>query len=284
MNNVVLLTGASSGIGRETAVLLLKNGYTVYGCARRISMMEDLIVKGLRPVMLDLTDNNSIESCVKQITAEHVEIGVLINNAGYGSYGSVEDVSIDEARRQFEVNLFGLARLTQLLLPYMRKAGSGRIINVSSVGGKIYSYLGAWYHATKHALEGFSDALRIELKEFNIDVVLIEPGLIKTSWDEIAVKHLIETSKGGAYESLASGVAEAFKENYKSNKASNPDVIADTIYKAIKAKKPKTRYHSGKMAGTALFARRIFSDRVFDIFLQMQYGKFISKPNKGRTI
>jgi len=280
MNNVVLLTGASSGIGRETAILLLEKGYIVYGCARRINMMDDLIGKGLHPVKLDLTDNSSIELCVRQIIEERGEVGILINNAGYGSYGAVEDVAIDEARRQFEVNLFGLARLTQLLLPYMRKAGSGRIINVSSVGGKIYSYFGAWYHATKHALEGFSDVLRIELKEFNIDVVLIEPGLIKTSWDEIAVQHLIDTSNGGAYESLASGVAEAFKENYKNNNSSKPDIIANTIYKAVKAKKPKTRYHSGKMAGTALFARRIFSDRMFDLFLKMQYGKFISKTNK----
>lgn len=180
---VVLLTGASSGIGYDVAPLLVRYGYTVYGAARRVEKIEELASEGVKTLILDVTDEASMEAAVQQIIDAEGRIDVLINNAGYGSYGAIEDVPIDEARRQFEVNLFGLARLTQLVLPHMRAQGSGRILNISSMAGRITSPLGAWYHATKYALEAFSDALRMEVEEFGIDVVIIEPGGIKTPGD-----------------------------------------------------------------------------------------------------
>ena len=152
---------------------------------------------------MDVTDDASMVAGVERIIAEHGRIDVLVNNAGYGSYGAVEDVPIDEARRQFEVNVFGLARLIQLVTPHMRAQQSGRIINISSIGGKFYEPLGAWYHATKFAVEGFSDSLRLELAPFGIDVVIIEPGPIRTEWNTISRDSLVETSRGGAYEERA---------------------------------------------------------------------------------
>ena len=172
---VVLLTGASSGIGYDVAPLLVRYGYTVYGAARRVEKIEELASEGVKALSLDVTDEASMEAAVQQIIDAEGRIDVLINNAGYGSYGAIEDVPIDEARRQFEVNLFGLARLTQLVLPHMRAQGRGRILNISSMAGRITMPLGAWYHATKYALEAFSDALRMEAEEFGIDVVIIEP-------------------------------------------------------------------------------------------------------------
>ena len=182
---VVLLTGASSGIGYDVAPLLVRYGYIVYGAARRVEKIEELASEGVKALSLDVTDEASMEAAVQQIIDAEGRIDVLINNAGYGSYGAIEDVPIDEARRQFEVNLFGLARLTQLVLPHMRARGSGRILNISSMAGRITSPLGAWYHATKYALEAFSDALRMEVEEFGIDVVIIEPGGIKPPGDSL---------------------------------------------------------------------------------------------------
>ena len=197
MKKVILLTGASSGIGYQTAESLAKEGHIVYGAARRIEKMETLKQFEVKPIYLDVTDEESIKSAIDTIIGDEGRIDVLINNAGYGSYGAIEDVEINEARRQFEVNLFGLARLVQLVLPHMRKQKAGRIINVSSMGGRLTTYFGAWYHATKYALEAFSDALRMEVADFGIDVSLIEPGLIKTDWGIIAANKLSDSSKGG---------------------------------------------------------------------------------------
>ena len=204
MKKIILLTGASSGIGYQTAESLAKEGNVVYGAARRIEKMETLKQFGVKPIYLDVTDEESIKSSIDTIIGNEGRIDVLINNAGYGSFGAVEDVEINEARRQFEVNLFGLARLVQLVIPHMRKQKAGRIINVSSVGGRLTTYFGAWYHATKYALEAFSDALRMEVADFGIDVSLIEPGGIKTDWGIIAADKLANSAKGGAYEKEAS--------------------------------------------------------------------------------
>ena len=176
MKKVAIITGTSSGMGRATAMKLHQQGYQINGAARRRERMKNLEEEGIAVVSLDLTDYASIEAAVNTVIEKEGRIDVLVNNAGYGSYGSVEEVSIEEAKRQFEVNLFGLARITQLVLPIMRKQGSGRIVNISSMGGKIYTPFGAWYHATKFAVEGWSDCLRIELKQFGFDVVLVEPG------------------------------------------------------------------------------------------------------------
>jgi len=215
MKKIILLTGASSGIGYQTAKSLAKEGHVVYGAARRIEKMETLKQFGVKPIYLDVTDEESIKSAIDTIIGNEGRIDVLINNAGYGSYGAVEDVEINEARRQFEVNLFGLARLVQLVLPHMRKQKAGRIINVSSMGGRMTSYFGGWYHATKYALEAFSDALRMEVTDFGIDVSLIEPGLIKTDWGIIAANKLADSSKGGAYEKEAMKTAKGMKKLFK---------------------------------------------------------------------
>ena len=261
---VALVTGASSGIGKETALKLKTNGYTVYGAARRLEMMKDLEKKGIHIISLDVTNDASMMTCISSILERENRIDVLINNAGYGSYGAIEDVSIEEARRQFDVNIFGLARLTQLVLPNMRKNNFGKIVNISSMGGKIYSPFGGWYHATKHALEGFSDCLRLETKGFGIDVIIIEPGGIKTEWGPISAENLKKTSGKGIYAKQASKVADNLFEMYSSDKLTDAKVIANTIYKSITARSPRTRYVKGYMAKVAIIARKWLGDRVFD--------------------
>lgn len=264
MNKVALVTGASSGIGAMTAKSLAQEGFTVYGAARRVDKMEELKKEGKRPISLDLTKEESMVKCIETILNEVGRIDVLINNAGYGSYGAIEDVSMEEAKRQFEVNLFGMARLIQLVTPKMRENHFGKIVNVSSMGGKIWTKFGGWYHATKFAVEGFSDCLRMELKPFGIDVIVVEPGGIKTDWGIIAANHLKETSKGGAYEEYANKAAEGMIKNYSGNMLAKPELIAKTIKKAVTKKRPKTRYLVGFMAKPMVLTQKIFGDRVYD--------------------
>ena len=272
MKKVILLTGASSGIGYQTAESLAKEGHIVYGAARRIEKMEDLKQFGVKSIYLDITDENSIKNVVDTIIGNEGRIDVLINNAGYGSFGAVEDVEINEARRQFEVNLFGLARLVQLVLPHMRKQKSGRIINVSSMGGRLTTYFGAWYHATKYALEAFSDALRMEVSDFGIDVSLIEPGGIKTEWGIIAADKLEKSAKGGAYEKEAMKTAKGMKKQYSGNLLSNPIVITKAISKAVNSNRPKARYLIGFMAKPLVFLHTILPVKVFDKIMKKLMG------------
>lgn len=220
---------------------------------------------------MDVTDETSMVDGVNSILEKEGSIDILINNAGYGSYGAIEDVPIDEGRRQFEVNIFGLSRLTQLVLPGMRSNGYGKIVNISSIAGKIYTSFGGWYHATKHALEGLSDCLRIEVKDFGIDVIIIEPGGIKTEWGAISADHLITTSGSGVYSKRANVVADNMKKMYSSNQLSDPSLIAKTILKSVLAKRPKTRYAAGAMSGISLFVRKIVSDRVFDNIVKKMF-------------
>lgn len=261
---VVLITGASSGIGKATALQLLQEGHLVYGAARRLEKMDDLKAKGMHPLAMDITKEEDVKRVVETIIAEQGGIDVLVNNAGFGLYGAVEDTPLSDARYQFEVNIFGLAHLTQLVLPYMRQKKAGTIINISSMGGKVYLPLGAWYHATKHALEGWSDSLRLELKQFNIDVVIIEPGAIASEFGDVTGPQMLKMSGKGAYSNLANNMAAALKKSYEQGGSSPTSVIAKVISKAIKAKNPKTRYVAGKYAGTMLFLRRWLSDNMFD--------------------
>jgi NAD(P)-dependent dehydrogenase (short-subunit alcohol dehydrogenase family) len=261
---VVLITGASSGIGKEAARTLKKTGSVVYGAARRSEMMKDLESDGIRVLQLDLTDEDSVEACVKSIIEREGRIDILVNNAGYGSYGAIEDIPISEARRQFEVNLFGLARLTQAVLPSMRAKRFGRIVNVSSIAGKIYTPFGGWYHATKFALEGFSDCLRLEVEPFGINVVVVEPGGIKTEWGTNAAEHLRKTSGSGAYAEAANKAANSMRRAYQGDRLSPPSLIADVILEAATARKPRTRYAVGFGAKPMLILRRWLSDRMFD--------------------
>ena len=261
---VALVTGASSGIGKSTVTQLLNDGYIVYGAARRLEKMTDLKAAGAHILSMDVTDDKSMVDGINTIIAQQGQLDILVNNAGYGSYGAVEDVPIEEAKRQFEVNIFGVARLTQLVLPYMRANHFGKIVNISSIGGKIYTPLGAWYHGTKHALECFSDCLRLETKSFGIDVIIIEPGAIKTEWGDIALDNMRQTSGKGAYKSVVSGTIKMFQNSYKKGSSSSPDVIATAISKALKAKKPKTRYATGANAKPIIFLRWLLSDKIFD--------------------
>jgi len=262
---VILITGASSGMGKAFAQALLKKDAIVYVAARRLEQMDDLKEHGALTLKMDITRDDEIQDAVQCITEQHGGVDVLINNAGFGMYGAMEDTSIDDARYQFEVNLFGLARLTQLLLPTMREKKAGKIINISSMGGKIYTPLGSWYHATKHALEGWSDCLRIELAQFGIDVVVIEPGIIQTEFGDVMLNPMIERSGDTAYSALANSVADATKASYQQkNGGSNPQVVVNAVMKAIVSNKPKTRYTMGKFAKLLIFIRKWFGDKVFD--------------------
>jgi len=269
MKQVVLITGASSGIGKETAKMLASKGFIVYGAARRTEKMLDLKEAGVHLLAMDVTNDEEMMRGVDEIIAAEGRIDVLVNNAGFGSYGALEDVPISEARYQFEVNIFGLARLTQLILPYMRAQKRGKIINISSIGGKVGEPHGTWYHATKFALEGLSDCLRPELKQFGIDVVVIEPGAIRTEWNTIARDNLIKISGNTEYKDLSIKHAQMF-EKADNKMSSHPVVIARVITRAILSKRPKTRYAAGMGAKPILFLRKILSDRMFDRLLLSQ--------------
>ena len=260
----VLITGASSGIGRATAVELNNKGYSVYAAARRMDKLRELEKLGIHPVQLDVANEESIVSCVNAILAKEGSIDILINNAGYGSYGAVEDVPLSEGRYELEVLLFGAARLVQLVLPKMRENHYGKIVNVTSMGGRIWTMLGAWYHAGKFAVEGFSNSLRIETKPFGIDVIVVEPGGIKTEWGDISADHLEEYSFGGAYAGSAKGYAAMLRKQYAGNNLSKPELIARTISKAIAVRRPRTRYLIGFSAKPMIWIKNIFGDRVFD--------------------
>ncbi|BAU31165.1 oxidoreductase [Microcella alkaliphila] len=261
---VALVTGASSGIGEATVERLLAQGFIVYAGARRIERMSGIEQRGAHTLSLDVTDDASMTDAVAQILQERNRIDVLVNNAGYGSYGSVEEVPLEEARRQFEVNVFGLARLTQLVLPAMRERRSGRIINVSSIGGRIYEPLGAWYHATKFAVEGMSDSLRLEVAPFGIDVTIIQPGPIRTEWNTIARDSMVTVSGKGPYADIARRMRATYEKIDGGRSAGTPEQVAEAIVRAATARTPKTREAVPASAKTIVGARRLLSDRAMD--------------------
>ncbi|MFL6100495.1 MAG: oxidoreductase [Actinomycetales bacterium] len=269
---VAIVTGASSGIGQSTCQALRHKGFDVYAAARRVEQMSALEAAGIQVERLDVTDDASMVALVDPVVREAGRIDVLVNNAGYGSYGALEEVPMDEARRQFDVNVFGLARLTQLVLPHMRARRSGRIVNISSMGGKIHEPLGGWYHATKFAVEGLSDSLRMELAPFGIDVVVIEPGAIRTEWAGIAAEHVRAVSAHGPYARQARDVATVLDAGSGPGaRGSSPVVVADAVVKAATARRPRTRYVVGLGARPALFARAVLTDRGFDRMLRLAY-------------
>ncbi|MBA4023836.1 MAG: short-chain dehydrogenase/reductase [Gordonia sp.] len=263
-SRVALVTGASSGIGESTAIALAAAGFVVYAAARRVEKMEPLKADGVRVIGMDVTDEDSMAHGVEEILAEAGRIDVLVNNAGYGSYGSIEDVPLDEARGQFEVNVFGAARLIQLVLPGMREQRKGTIINITSMGGIITAPFGGWYHSTKFALEGLSDCLRLELRPFGIDVVVVEPGMIKTEWGTISADNLVKTAGDGPYAADAAAVADVLRSQSASRLPSSPDVVAKTIVKAAQANRPRTRYTVGTGAKPMIFLKRVLPDRAWD--------------------
>jgi NAD(P)-dependent dehydrogenase (short-subunit alcohol dehydrogenase family) len=269
---VALVTGASSGIGEATAKQLREAGYTVYAAARRVERMRHLTKSGIRPLAMDVTDEEPMRAGIDRILAEEGRIDVLVNNAGYGSYGAIEDVPMEEARRQFEVNVFGAARLTQLVLPHMRQQHSGTIVNITSMGGKISTPLGAWYHATKFALEAISDCLRMEVKPFGIDVVVIEPGGIKTEWPAIAADNVRAVSSSGPYAPQGNAVAQSLTSELAARRSSPPELIAKTITRAVTSRRPKTRYAVGFGAKPLIFLHGALPDRTFDALIRRAVG------------
>jgi short-subunit dehydrogenase len=230
--------------------------------------MDDLGAAGAIPLAMDLAIPDQIEAVVDQIKRDHGGADVLVNNAACGLYGSVEETSLEEVRYQFDVNMFGTARLTQLLVPHMREQRCGRIINVTSIGGKIYTPLGAWYHATKHALEGWSDSLRLELHPFNVKVVVIQPGMIESEFGGAMERSMLEHSGSGPYTKMAQAMAATMRRN--DDRGSSPRVISKIVQQAIYSKKPKPRYAGGKTAKPLLFLRKWLGDRVFDKIILSQ--------------
>ncbi|MEI9581913.1 oxidoreductase [Enterobacter asburiae] len=266
-----LVTGASSGMGKSIARRLIQDGYQVYVAARNVDKMSDLVSLGAQPLRMDISVDEEIVSGVNTILAETGGVDVLVNNAGFGLYGPVEEIGIDEARYQFEVNLFGAARLTQLLLPAMRRRRSGRIINITSMGGKMYSLLGAWYHATKHALEGWSDCLRLEVAGFGIKVVIVEPGVIETGFGDAASDSIVrQRLASGPYGHLVKMVSMSIKNTYGQGKGSSPEIIAEVVSRAVKSTNPRTRYAAGKFAKMLIRMRVWLGDRIFDRIILSQ--------------
>ncbi|MDI1462630.1 oxidoreductase [Catellatospora sp. KI3] len=262
MNRVAIVTGASAGIGAAAARSLHEHDFTVYAVARRLDRMAPLAALGVRTAAVDVTDDAAVIALVDRVVLECGRVDVLVNNAGYGSFGALEDVPLVEARRQFEVNVFGAARLCQLVLPQMRVRGGGRIINVSSVGARLYQPLGGWYHSTKYALEGLSDCLRVEVAPLGVDVVLIQPGGIATEFPQVAGELLLAVSGGGAYAGPARRYAAALSA--EPDHISPPEVVATAILRAATVRRPRTRYAVGRGAKAAVFARWLLPDRLFD--------------------
>ncbi|SDI43634.1 oxidoreductase [Nonomuraea jiangxiensis] len=262
---VCLVTGASSGIGHATALELLRGGHIVYGAARRVHLMAAIEEAGGHALAMDVTEEEDLRRAVRTVLDAHERIDVLVNNAGAVLHGAVEDTPLALARDEFEVNVFAPARLAQLVLPHMRARGSGTIVNVSSIGGEIALPLGAWYYASKHALEAFSDTLRMEAGAFGIDVVVVQPGIIKTDFEAGTARQLREISGNGAYRRLAEAMAHAAETHLGGDSpASDPEVVAVTIREAVESARPETRYVVGWQAEALLNLNRTLTDREFD--------------------
>jgi NAD(P)-dependent dehydrogenase (short-subunit alcohol dehydrogenase family) len=280
---VVLITGAGSGIGLATAKHLKAAGWTVVATGRRRAELAVLEVLGCETLELDVTSEASLVAAVKAIEDKHGAISVLINNAGYSQSGAIEAVPLERVRAQFETNVFGAVRLTQLVLPGMRRQGFGHIVNLSSMGGKLTFPGGGYYHASKYALEAISDALRFEVRGFGVHVTLIEPGLIKSNFAQAAVSAMGAKSEG-PYAEFHDAVATATKDSYEKGPLARltgtPEDVARTIEKALTAKNPKARYTVSASATVLLTQRKLLTDRAWDRFLR---GSFPS-PGDGKPV
>ena len=263
---VVLITGTAYGIGKSTAELLIDKGHIVYG--GDILVEENLYLNdiGGTALEMDVTNQEHIDKAINQIISEQGRVDVLVNNAGLGVYGAIEDVSMEDIYYQYDVNLFGLARVTKAVLPHMREKESGLIINISSVLGETYGPLAGWYLSTKHALEGWSDALRVELKEFDIDVVVVQPGAINTNFSNVTKTYIDKYRENSAYQHLYGEPITDTGNEVLSNQ-SDPIVIAKVINKAMNARNPKTRYAAGAYSKIGIFLRKIMTDKMFDRFI-----------------
>jgi len=280
-SQAVLITGCSSGIGHATARRLHEDGWKVYATARRAEAITDLQQLGCVTLALDVSEEESMATAVRQITEAEGAVGVLINNAGYSQSGAVESVAIDDVRAQFETNVFGLIRMSQLALPGMREQGWGKIVNLGSMGGRLTFPGGGIYHATKYAVEALSDALRFEVRGFGVDVILIEPGLIVTGFGDVAAGSVDtstgdggDTAAGGAYFDFNRHVAKLTAEAYKGpmvKLGGGPEKVAGAIAGALSAKRPKARYPVTPSAHLMIGQRRVTPDRVWDLIMRAQF-------------
>jgi NAD(P)-dependent dehydrogenase (short-subunit alcohol dehydrogenase family) len=272
ISKAVLITGCSTGIGRVTAERLAARGLTVYATARRIESIAGLEATGCRTLALDVCDEASMQAAVAEVERAEGAVGALVNNAGYGQDGAIEEVPMDAVRRQFETNVFGLVRMTQLVLPGMRRQGHGRIVNVSSMGGKLVFPGGGYYHATKWAVEAISDALRFEVRDFGVRVSVIEPGAIRTEFGETSVGSMGGVlSEAPPYAAFDAGVAERVRATYRGPMAVGPEIVAKAIEHAIMSKRPRSRYPLTPGARVMMLARRILPDGAWDAVLRTQF-------------
>lgn len=274
---VILITGASSGIGYEAARMLAEQGHKVYGAARRTERMESLRPFGVTPLALDVTSDVSAKEVVEYIIRQDGRIDVLVNNAGYGELGPMETTSLDDAQRQLDVNVIGLARMTQLVLPQMRKQGSGRIVNVASVAGHITFGFSGWYNASKYAVEALSDATRMEVRPYGIDVVIIEPGGVYSNWGRIAAEQLRKASEKTIYEDKAGRMANVFEMMYGRNPynlMTSAAKAAKHVCKAVTSRHPKTRYAFGVGNASMRFLHTVLPDRWFDAIITFLFSAF----------
>jgi len=278
----VLITGCSTGIGRATAERLQAAGHSVYATARQPDTIADLEAAGCITLALDVTDEGSMEAAVKRVEDDHGAVGSLVNNAGYSQSGAIETVSMDAVRRQFETNVFGLIRMSQLVLPGMRRSGRGRVVNISSMGANFTFPGGGIYHATKHAVEAISDAMRFEVEAFGVDVVVIQPGAIRTDFDKAAVASLDDAAAADdVYGPFNSHVGKATQEAYEGGPmkllGGEPDAVAKVIEKAITANRPRTRYRVTPSATLLINQAHLMPDRVWDKFVATQF------PQPGKS-
>ncbi|MGH3459026.1 oxidoreductase [Aeromicrobium sp.] len=270
----VIITGCSSGIGQATAARLARRGdWTVYATARRTDTLAELESAGCRTLALDVTDETSMVSAVDAVKTESGRIDALVNNAGYSQSGAAETLDVEDVRTQFETNVFGLLRLSQLVLPTMREQRDGRIVNISSMGGKIVFPGGGAYHATKFAVEAFSDAMRFEVAGFGVKVVIVEPGLITTNFDQAALESM-DLEAQGPYADFNRTVASATEDIYKGpmkRLGGPPDAVAKVIEKALTARRPRTRYKVTPSATMTIVSRRMMSDRMWDTAMRTTF-------------
>jgi short-subunit dehydrogenase len=276
-NDPVLITGCSTGIGRATAERLARSGMNVYATARKLDSIADLQQAGCKTLALDVNSEESMRAAVAAVEQADGAVGVLVNNAGYSQSGAVESIPLDEVRRQFETNVFGLLRMCQLVLPGMRREGRGRIINLSSMGGKLTFPGGGIYHATKYAVEAISDALRFEVRGFGVHVSVIEPGLIKTNFAETAVGSVEASQDDGPYSKFNSAVQASTAGVYDSalgRLGGGPETVAKAIERAIRARRPKTRYRVTASARFFMTQRALLPDRAWDAVV----GTSIPRP------
>jgi NADP-dependent 3-hydroxy acid dehydrogenase YdfG len=275
-SRAVLITGCSSGIGHATAALLCDQGFTVYATARKPETLAELEAKGAKTMALDVSDEESMNRAVAAVTEAEGAVGVLINNAGYSQSGAVESISMDDVRRQFETNVFGLARMCQLVLPGMRAQRWGKIVNLSSMGGRLTFPGGGLYHATKYAVEALSDAMRFEVAGFGVDVILIEPGLIVTNFGAVASASVQSGSADGTYGDFNRKVAEVTEGAYKgpmSKLGGGPETVAKTISGALAARRPKARYPVTPSAHLMINQRRFMPDKLWDLIMRTQFPR-----------